>query len=90
MPLPVLQPMHLSATTVLLLLGIAAIFLALQKAVVRRLIKTLLSSAPAKPAERAPAVNVSVIPSPLASDAATPAATDSRGATPGPATLPSA
>ena len=32
MPLPVLPPLHLGATTVLLLVGIAVLFLALQKA----------------------------------------------------------
>lgn len=70
MPLPVLPPLHLGATTVLLLFGIAMLFLALQKAVVRRAIMTLLpppsdrpgaDTPPATPPPPAPSV-----PGPLA------------------------
>lgn len=64
MPLPVLEPLHLGATTVLLLVGIVALFLALQRAVVRRAIKTILSSAPAQPGQSARPDTASATPAP--------------------------
>ncbi len=71
MPLPVLPPLHLGATTVLLLVGIAVLFLALQKAVVRRAIKALLSSAPDRPDADAPSA-ASPPPAPSAPGPAAP------------------
>ena len=49
MPILALHPPHLSASTVLLLVMVAALFVALQNSVIRRCISSIVSNTPARP-----------------------------------------
>lgn len=61
MPLPALHSLHLGATTVLLFVVTALLFLALQGTVLRRVVRAILSSAPAQPARKAPRTGRAVL-----------------------------
>ena len=76
MPIAILHPAPVSGTTGRLLVGITALFLVLPATIVRRVIPTILSPAPAQPRRPAARTRQSVRSAPPSPSGAVPAAPD--------------
>jgi|GEM_PF-4756489 len=90
MPIPTLQHPPLNGTTVLLLVGIAMLVIALQRTVVRRFIKAILSPAADQPGRNAQSAGLSALSAPPAVHVVAPAAPDREAASSTPSVPPPA
>lgn len=88
MPLPALHSLHLGATTMLVFVVIALLFLALQGTVLRRVVRAILSSAPAQPVRKAPPTGQAVRSAPATVFGLAPAAAELEDPAPAPSLPP--